>query len=114
MWAIVEIVTTCLNLMVFACVLNQIKGHWLLSNALVTVIQLDSCYKSLQVVEIYVGRGNVICLASKYDMKKVIPLLMITFERLNPSIQTQVVVSIDGLLVEEDETNMFGVGASME
>jgi len=25
-----------------------------------------------------------------------------------------VVVSIDGLLVKEDETNMFGVGASME
>jgi len=25
-----------------------------------------------------------------------------------------VVVSIDGLLVEEDETNMFGVGAFME
>jgi hypothetical protein len=47
-------------------------------------------------------------------MKKVIPLLMTIFERLNPSIQAHVVASIDGFLVEEDETNMFVVGASME
>jgi hypothetical protein len=31
---------------------------------------------------------------------------MITFERLNPFIQAQVVVSVNGLLVEEDETNI--------
>jgi hypothetical protein len=47
MWAIVEVVMTCLNLVVFACVLNQFKGHWLLSNALMTIIMLDSRYKSL-------------------------------------------------------------------
>jgi hypothetical protein len=47
-------------------------------------------------------------------MKKIIPFLMEFFERLNPSIQAHVVASVDGFLVEEDETNMFGVGASME
>jgi hypothetical protein len=47
MWAIVEVVIMCLNPMVFACVLNQLKGRWLLSNGLMTVILLDSCYKSL-------------------------------------------------------------------
>jgi len=47
-------------------------------------------------------------------MKEVIPFFMITFGRLNPFIQAQVVVSVNGFFVEEDETNMFGVGASME
>jgi hypothetical protein len=46
-------------------------------------------------------------------MKKVISLLMTIFERLNPSIQAHVVVSVDGFLVEKDETNMFVVGESM-
>jgi hypothetical protein len=40
---------------------------------------------------------------------------MTIFERLNLSIQVEVIASINGLLVEEEEeTNMFGVGASME
>ncbi len=39
---------------------------------------------------------------------------MTIFERLNPSSQAHVVASIDGFFVEEDETNMFSVGASME
>jgi hypothetical protein len=61
------------------------------------------------------GCGNAISLASKYDLKKIIPLLITIFERLNPSIQVEVVASIDGLLIEEEEkTNMFGVEASME
>jgi hypothetical protein len=77
---------------------------------------LDPRYKSLLVVENYMGHGNAICLAFKYDMKKIIPLLMTVFKRLNLFIQPQVVASNDGigLPVEEDETNMFGVGASME
>ncbi len=76
---------------------------------------LDPYYKSLQVVENYVERGNIIRLASKYDLKKVIPLLMTIFERLNPSIQAKVVASIDGLPIEEEEkTIMFGVEAYVE
>jgi ABC-type xylose transport system permease subunit len=40
MWAITKIVITCLIMVVTAYVLNQSKGHWLLSNALITVINL--------------------------------------------------------------------------
>jgi hypothetical protein len=40
MWAILEVIVTYLNLVVTAYVLNQSKGHWLLSDALVTVINL--------------------------------------------------------------------------
>jgi hypothetical protein len=60
-----------------------------------------------------VGCGNAIYIASKYDLKEIIPFLMTIFERLKPSIQVEVVVSIDGLPIKE-ETNMFGVGAPVE
>jgi hypothetical protein len=50
-------------------------------------LMLDPHYKSLKVVENHVGCGNAIRLASKYDLKEVIPLSMTIFERLNPSIQ---------------------------
>lgn len=39
---------------------------------------------------------------------------MTILEMLNPSIQAQVVALVDGLLVQEKKTNMFGVGAFME
>ncbi len=44
---------------------------------------LDPHYKSLRIIENYVGQGNTICLACEYDMKEVISLLMTIFERLN-------------------------------
>jgi hypothetical protein len=75
---------------------------------------LDPHYKSLWVVKNYVGHGNAIQLALENEMKRIIPLLMIVFERLNLFIQAQVVVSIAELLVEEEETHRFGVGAFME
>ncbi len=40
MWAIVKIIIHCLNVMVMVCVMNQSKGHWLLSNALAIAIIL--------------------------------------------------------------------------
>jgi hypothetical protein len=54
---------------------------------------LDPHYKSLWVVKNYEGHGNAIQFALENEMKKVIPLLMIVFERLNLFIQAQVVVS---------------------
>jgi len=39
-WAIDETITHCLNHVVTTCVLNQLRGHWLLSNALAIVINL--------------------------------------------------------------------------
>jgi hypothetical protein len=50
---------------------------------MLATLMLDPHYKSLWVVENYVGCGDAIHLASKYDMKEVIPFLMTIFERLN-------------------------------
>jgi hypothetical protein len=41
MWAIVEVVTFALNPIVSTCVLNQSRGHWLLSNTLTITITLN-------------------------------------------------------------------------
>jgi len=74
----------------------------------------DSHFKFLQILENYVGWGNVICLATKYDAKVVILLLMIIFDVLNPTIQaftTQVDGSYVGaIVVEKENNNIFGVG----
>ncbi len=40
MWAIVEAISPYLNLVVNTCVMNQFKGHQLLSNVLNIVINL--------------------------------------------------------------------------
>ncbi len=40
MWAIVQVVTSYLNHVVSACVMNQSRGHWLLLNALTIAIAL--------------------------------------------------------------------------
>jgi hypothetical protein len=56
-------------------------------------IMLDPHFKSLKIVENYVGLGATICLASKYDTKTTIPLLMACFDQLNPT--SQDVVAID-------------------
>jgi hypothetical protein len=46
MWAIVEFVITSLNLVVITCVLNQSRSHGLLSNVLMTIINLIVAMKS--------------------------------------------------------------------
>ncbi len=58
------------------------------------------------------GCENVIKLASKYNDKIVILLLMVCFEYLNPSTITIVVVVDDVGL--ELEKNMFGPGALID
>jgi hypothetical protein len=74
---------------------------------------MDPRFKALRIVENLVGCGNVIQLASKYDVK-VVPLLMVCFGWLNP-IAITFVAAIDfvGLKLELEE-NIFGVGASIE
>jgi hypothetical protein len=78
----------------------------------------DPRFKSLMVVENYVGPGACICLVVEYDVNTVIPLLMTMFEVLNPIVQACVVKVVGfvagfGDSIEEDN-NIFGVGASME
>jgi hypothetical protein len=41
---------------------------------------LDPHFKALHIVENLVGRGNVIRLASEYDVKVVVLLLMVCFD----------------------------------
>jgi len=47
-------------------------------------IMLDPCFKSLHIVKKLVGCGNVIWLAFEYDVKVVVFVLMVCFDRLNP------------------------------
>jgi len=49
-------------------------------------LMFDPRFKSLRVVENYLGRGAYIYLIAEYDANVVIPLLMIMFEILNPTI----------------------------
>jgi hypothetical protein len=78
-------------------------------------LMLDPCFKTLQVVENYVGRENVIHLLVEYDVKEIIPFLMTIFEWLNPTIEAKVIATpCDAFANEGDEENMFGVGTSMK
>jgi hypothetical protein len=81
-------------------------------------LMLDLRFKSLRVVENYVGHGACICFVAKYDANAIIPLLMIVFEVLNPIVQACVVevvgyVARFGDYIEKDN-NIFNVGTSME
>jgi hypothetical protein len=78
----------------------------------------DPRFKSLKVVENYVGRGACIHLVAEYDIIAIIPLLMIVFEVLNSIVQVcveEVVQFVVGFgdSIKEDN-NIFGVSAFME
>jgi len=75
-------------------------------------IMLDPHFNALWIVESLVVRKNAIRLASKYDDKIVILLLMVCFEQLNLSIVVVVTTTNDEKL--ELEENMFGMGASIK
>jgi hypothetical protein len=49
------------------------------------VVMSNLQFKSLPFVKILVGHGNVIQLIFQYDLKAMIPLLMVCFETLNPT-----------------------------
>ncbi len=76
---------------------------------------LDPCFKSPQVVESFVGHGNAIRFATKYDVKNVIPFFMTIFYRLNLIIEVIVAPCDEPTLhIEKKDNNMFSVGTSME
>jgi len=61
---------------------------WQVHNMIAMItIMLDPCFKVLHVVENFMGCGDVIELTFKYDIKVVIPLLMVCFDWLNPMLQ---------------------------
>jgi len=66
-------------------------------------------------VENLLGCGNAIRLATEYDAKIGITLLMVCFEWLKfIAVNASVAAAIIDLVGEEFEENMFGVGASIE
>ncbi len=83
----------------------------------ILAIMFDPRFKFLQILENYVGWGNVIHLDPKYGAKAIFLLLMIIFYVLNLTIQayaTQVDGSYVGTIVEKEDNNIFGVGVSIE
>jgi hypothetical protein len=81
-------------------------------------LMFDPMFKSLKVVENYVGCGVYICLVVEYDANVVVRLLMIVFKVLNLIVQT-CVVEVVGFVAGfgdfiEKYNNIFNVGASME
>jgi hypothetical protein len=72
-------------------------------------IMLDPHFKVLCVVENLVGCGYAIWLVFEYDVKVVIPFLMVCFDWLNPSTNAVLgtMVDVTRLGLEKD---MFGVG----
>ncbi len=78
-------------------------------------IMLDPHFKYLRIVENYVRCGAAICLASKYDAKATIPLLMVCFDQLNPtSFACATTIDVPNSPSQEKKGNIFGVRASME
>jgi hypothetical protein len=58
-------------------------------------IMFDPCFKALCIVENLVGCRNAFQLAYEYDVKVVVPLLMVCVDMLNPTIGTSAIATID-------------------
>ncbi len=74
-------------------------------------IMFDPCFKSLQFVDNYVGCGDYICLAFKYDANVIIPFLTMILEVLNFTIQACAII-VGGLVARssdfiEEDNNIF-------
>ncbi len=82
------------------------------------VLMIGPRFKSLKVVENYVGHGACIHLVGKYDVNAIFPFLVIVFEVINSVVQAcviEVVGYVDGFGDSiEENNNIFSVGASME
>jgi len=74
---------------------------------------LDLWNMHLHVEENYVGHGNIIHHVFKYDVKAIIPILMICFHWLNPIVQ-ECKGNGPSEELNKDDTNIFDVGASIE
>jgi hypothetical protein len=72
-------------------------------------IMLDPHFKSLRVVENYVGHKDYIFFTSKFDANVIIPLLMMTFEVLNSIVQAcvAIVVGFGDFIIKKVTSSMF-------
>ncbi len=69
MWAIAEVVTSCLNPMVIACVMDQSRDHQLLFNVLITTITLIIKLQTKLVELVQVSNG--IDVLDQFDSKHI-------------------------------------------
>ncbi len=74
---------------------------------------LDLWNNHLHVVENYVGHGNIIHLVFVYDVKAIVPILMMCFHWLNPIVQ-ECKANGPSEELNKDDNNIFDVWASIE
>jgi hypothetical protein len=63
-WAIIEGIISCMNLVVNACVMNQSRGHWLLLDALITTVNI-----SLNMEVEVLGLGDGFEILDEFDLE---------------------------------------------
>jgi len=92
----VEVEAILAPFLVFTSLYNASKAHNMLA------LMLDVHFKFLDVVKAFVGRAKVIQIVAEYDKKILLPLLVVTFHFLNPT--------IDGLAKATpiDDDSIFG------
>jgi hypothetical protein len=82
----------------FASTFSANKVHNML------VLILDPNFKSIDAMKVVVGRVKVIQMVVEYDTKTLMPLLVATFQFLNPSINGLTKLA----LVDDNEIPFFG------
>jgi hypothetical protein len=82
----------------FASTFSFSKAHNML------VLILDPHFKSFDVMKVVVGRAKMIQMVVEYDTKTLMPLLMATFQFLNPSTNGFTKLT----LVDDNEIPVFG------
>jgi hypothetical protein len=63
----------------FTSFYNVNKVHTMLA------LMLDTCFKSLDVVKLFVGQEKMIQIVVEYDSKNALPLLVVALHFLNPT-----------------------------
>jgi len=82
----------------FASTLSANKVHNML------VLILDPHFKSIDAMKVVVGRAKMMQMVAEYDTKTLMPLLVATFQFLNPSINGLTKLA----LVDDNEIPFFG------
>jgi hypothetical protein len=94
----VEVLAILALFLAFASTYNANKVHNMLA------LMLDPRFKSFDVVKAFVGQEKMILMVVEYDNKTLLPLLVVTFQFLNPN--------FDGLIeatqIDGDEDSIFG------
>jgi hypothetical protein len=88
----------------FASTYNVIKVHKMFT------LVLDPQFKSLDILKAFVGKANVIHMVVEYDIKSLMPLLVVTFKFLNFNVNG----TIELTTIDDDEESIFRAVISNE